>query len=253
MRKDIIKQTVPGLAKQRPASTWKKSIAQVGAWLLFSAPICIAQITDASSTGVPPPGAVGNTGAVAPAAGKAGSITSAIEADLRGVVDKVDAVTKEMAAANASNPAQSAGVVSNTAVRIRQLANEKLGETSSVVKEADGLVRKTVTTRDKVRSLAVDPKRAKRAKYADLLPELEQNVSEAQDARAAVNTVRAELLKKAADLEGEAEYIGLLDDLQKTEAAIRAFRDLLQEVSAFTARLGAIVDQVGVGRGRRVD
>jgi hypothetical protein len=190
--------------------------------------------------------------AVAPAAGT-NTAVGRIQTDLKDVIAKVEAATKQMSMANAASPSQYSAIVSNTAIKIRELATQTLGDNSQIVKEADGLIQKTRGQISRVRGLSTDPKNLVRSKYETLLPSLEKNLSQVMDARSSVGSIRAELLKQADALGANAEFIGFSEDVAQGELAIKAFRDCLSEVSAFVARLSKTIDDVGGPKLARFD
>jgi hypothetical protein len=176
-----------------------------------------------------------------------------IQVDLRDVIARVEAATMAMSNANASTPGQYSAIVSNTAVQIRDLAVQTLGDKSQILKEADGLIEKTRGQISHVRGLATDPKVPVRQKYEQLLPNLERNLAQVMDAKTSVGSIRAELLKQADALAANAAFIGFSADVEQTEFAIEAFRDCLSQVSAFVSRLSKTIDDVGGPRLTRID
>lgn len=187
----------------------------------------------------------GTANVASPGVGETNSVVTQIHSDLEQVKLKINGAVAAMQEAANSSAKQHATAVSNLATEIRELANTQLSDNADMMQKSAALLAKMQDATAKARALSKDPAVKSRDIYAEVLVQLEAEVSQLIDARAMVKDIRRDILAQADRLADEADAIGFAENAHQAIIASTAFRSTLSEVVAFTKRLEVTINQMG--------
>jgi hypothetical protein len=176
----------------------------------------------------------------APTASKAtNGVVADIQAQLKVVLDSVEAATAKMTTATHSGAREQAQAVDTLAARIDTLVKNNLGDDSPFLHQADELIRKMDEQIKLAQSRAGDPQILPQVQqeYAETATQIRDSLTRLRSARAAVNGVRSDLLTQAQGLRERKEFLGFLADAQIGESAADAFVQALTDIHQFCRRL----------------
>ena len=166
-------------------------------------------------------------------------VVADIQAQLKVVLDSVEAATAKMTTATHSGAREQAQAVDTLAARIDTLVKNNLGDDSPFLHQADELIRKMDEQIKLAQSRAGDPQILPQVQqeYAETATQIRDSLTRLRSARAAVNGVRSDLLTQAQGLRERKEFLGFLADAQLGESAADAFVQALMDVHNFCRRL----------------
>ena len=198
----------------------------------------------ASDGGAAPAANTTDTNGVSVVSGLDNTPVAQIQASMDKIKKELVVAVKQMEAAVHSNPQQQVDKVTNLAKQLRELATNDLGDSSEIVKNADALVAKMKSQLLHARASASDPNVGAREIYLAVATKLEPEISKLIDARASVNQIRSELLRKADGLDQNAAAIGFAADADQTALAANAFSNVLTDIVKFTSQIEAMINNV---------
>lgn len=171
------------------------------------------------------------------------TVVSAIQQQLKLVVEAVEATTKQMADANRAGPKEQAAAVEALADRIDGLAKKDLADDSPFLAQADQLIKKMDGQIKLAQDRAGDPNILPpvQAQYSETAKRIRENLTQLRSAREAVNGVRSDLARQAQGLRERKDFLGFLADSEVSMSAADAFKQCLTDIHNFCRRLEATI------------
>jgi hypothetical protein len=178
-----------------------------------------------------------------PASKTTNTVVSAIQAQLKAVVEGVEAATRKMTNANGTGPKEQAAAVEELADRIDTLAKKDIGDNSQFLTQADQLIKKMEGQIKLAQDRASDPNilPSVQQQYSETAKRIRESLTQLRSAREAVNGVRSDLMTQAQGLRERKDFLGFVADAEIGISAADAFKQCLTDIHNFCRRLEATI------------